>query len=168
MLSHSSRTAVSGSRPYLTYAMENAAMNVPAFPRSHRLAVVFGLLFALTSTASLADSNVLRGPITFGPDARIKLDCPREPSAANAVRSDVQGFGHVSAPVRFKLVYRSGLYAAPIDVPGSEQQTRDYLKSLNSYLRNFPGPGYYSLVMRNNTAYPVSLPAHEQIGIICQ
>ena len=137
-------------------------------PASRRLAVVFGLLTTLASTASFADSNVIRGPITFGPDARIKLDCPTVPTQYNAVQSEVQGFGHVSAPVRFKLMYRAGLYTAPIDVPGSEQQTRDYIKSLNPYLRNFPGPGYYSLVMRNTTPYPVSLPANEQIGIICQ
>lgn len=125
-----------------------------------------GMLALLLSGSAIAD--VIRGPITFGPGTRIKLDCPSVPNPSNMVLSDVQGFGHVSHPVKFKLLYKSTLYATPVDVPGSEMITKDYIQSLNAFLGNFPGPGYYSLVMRNTNSFSITLPANEQIGIICR
>lgn len=134
--------------------------------RRRLLTAAAAILAASLASSSFAD--VLRGPIVFGPNARIRLDCPSTPTASNIVQSDVQGFGHVSYPVKFKLQYKPDVYSTFVDVPNSEIQTRDYIQSLNSFLGNFPGPGYYALVMRNTNAFSVTLPANEQLGIICR
>lgn len=80
----------------------------------------------------------------------------------------MQGFGYVGYPAKFKLQYKPDVYSTFVDVPNSETQTKDYIQSLNDFLGNFPGAGYYALVMCNTNAFSVTLPANEQLGIICR
>lgn len=115
-----------------------------------------------------ASAGVIRGPLTLGPDSRLKLDCPEVPTASNMVRRFVQGFGAVSSPVRFKLTYRPDLYSSPQDVNGTNQITSDYNQTLSASQGNFPGPGYYSLVVRNTNSYSITIPAGQSLGILCQ
>ncbi len=115
-----------------------------------------------------ASAGIIQGPLTLGPNSRIKLDCPAVPSVNNMVRSFAQGFGAVSSPVRFKLTYRPDLYSSPQDVNGTDQLTRNYYQTLSTSQGNFPGPGYYSLVVRNTNSYSVTIPAGQSLGILCQ
>lgn len=127
-------------------------------------------VFALAGVLAAAPGHAgsIRGPITFGPDARLRLDCPPLPDKNNAVQSEVQGYGHVSHPVNFKLLYRPALNGSFNTVYGTERYEKDYVQTLNTYLGNFPGPGYYAINMRNTNSFSVRLPANEEIGIICR
>lgn len=127
------------------------------------LAFVFAVLSAVPGHA-----GSIRGPVTFGPDARLRLDCPPVPDNTNAVQSEVQGYGHLNRPVAFKLLYRPTLMGSFNPVYGTERYEKDYIQTLNSFLGNFPGPGYYAINMRNTNSYSVMLPANEEIGIICR
>ena len=151
--------------------MDMIASNGIAFGTRRLIGIFVSVSALIGSTPNIAvagfDSNVIRGPVVFSPGARIKLDCPRSQSAPPSL-SDVQGFGHVSHPVKFKLQYAPSVGQSKNDIPGTEQLTKDYVVSLNSFLGNFPGAGYYALVMRNTNAFPVSLPDGEQLGVICQ
>lgn|GEM_PF-6208581 len=113
-------------------------------------------------------ASSIRGPISFGPDARVKIECPGQPSSSNAVRSEVVGFGNFAQRVNIKLLYRPDLTAEFNPVPGTDKYTKDYFVALNAYLGNFPGPGYYAINMRNNNTFVVNLPANEEFGINCR
>ncbi|HMW73864.1 MAG TPA: hypothetical protein PKD17_18700, partial [Cellvibrionaceae bacterium] len=115
-----------------------------------------------------AHASSIRGPISFGPDARVKIECPGQPAFNNAVQSEVVGFGNFAQRVNIKLLYRPDLSADFNLVPGTDKYTKDYFVALNSYLGNFPGPGYYAINMRNNNSFVVNLPANEEFGINCR
>jgi hypothetical protein len=131
-----------------------------------------GLMFAsivyAAFSAAPSSASSIRGPISFGPDARVKIECPGQPASNNAVQSEVVGFGNFSHRVNIKLLYRPDLFADFNTVPGTDKYTKDFFVALNYFIGNFPGPGYYAINMRNNNSFVVNLPANEEFGINCR